>query len=99
MNTITQPHRELPGGDTELTVPARRHKQAARSRDLIGYAFLTPWLVGFTVCSLGPVLESPYLSLTRFDLLNPAEWIGLDNYVHLFTAAPRFWKTLKVTFT
>ena len=74
-------------------------RSAAWRRDLIGYAFLAPWLVGFLCFSLGPVLASLYLSFTKFDLLRPAQWIGMDNYVRMFSADPRFWQALKVTFS
>jgi multiple sugar transport system permease protein len=72
---------------------------AALRRDLIGYAFLAPWLIGFLCFSLGPVLASLYLSFTKFDLLRPAQWIGAENYVRMFSADPRFWQALKVTFS
>ncbi len=65
----------------------------------MGYAFLAPWLIGFVCFSLGPVLASLYLSFTKFDLLRPAQWIGADNYVRMFTADARFWQSLKVTFS
>lgn len=73
-------------------------KRATSRNDAIGYAFLAPWLIGFTVFSLGPVLASLYLSFTKFDLLTPAQWIGIDNYVRMFSADARFWQALKVTF-
>jgi multiple sugar transport system permease protein len=61
------------------SVAAVAARAAERRRDLIGYAFLAPWLIGFLVFSLGPVLASLYLSFTRFDLLRPAVWVGADN--------------------
>ena len=81
------------------TAAAAATRAAERRRDLIGYAFLAPWLIGFLAFSLGPVLASLYLSFTRFDLLRPAQWIGADNYVRMFTGDPRFWQALKVTFS
>ena len=39
----------------------RIRSRAAWRRDLIGYAFLAPWLIGFLCFSLGPVLASLYL--------------------------------------
>ncbi len=72
---------------------------ARRRRDVVGYAFLAPWLIGFFCFTLGPVSASLYLSFTQFDLLTPAQWIGADNYVRMFTEDPRFWQALKVTFT
>ena len=76
-----------------------RGRSAARRRDLVGYAFLAPWLIGFLCFSLGPVLASLYLSFTKFDLLTPARWVGTDNYVRMFSADPRFWQAMKVTFS
>ena len=67
--------------------------------DLTGYLFLGPWLLGFVVFTLGPVLVSLYLSFTKFDLLQPPVWIGTDNYVRMFTGDYRFYQALKVTFT
>ncbi|MEO8135354.1 MAG: sugar ABC transporter permease [Betaproteobacteria bacterium] len=82
-----------------LSPAARSRARAGLRRDVIGYAFLAPWLIGFLLFTLGPVSASLYLSFTKFDLLRPAVWIGADNYVRMFTADPRFWQALKVTFT
>ncbi|MFC0215617.1 carbohydrate ABC transporter permease [Paenibacillus chartarius] len=62
------------------------------------YLFLLPWLVGFFCLTLGPMLGSLYLSLTKFNLLNSPTWLGLDNYVQIFTDDPSFTNSLKVTF-
>jgi multiple sugar transport system permease protein len=68
-------------------------------RILTAFLFLAPWLLGFLVFTLGPVLASLYLSFTKFDLLRPPVWMGADNYVRMFTADYRFFQALKVTFT
>lgn len=54
-----------------------------------GYAFLSPWLAGFVLLTLGPMLGSLYLSFTDFDLLTSPEWVGVDNYVRMFTSDPK----------
>ncbi|WP_236050662.1 carbohydrate ABC transporter permease [Nonomuraea cypriaca] len=75
--------------------PAPRRK---RHRDnAAAYLFLIPWLAGFVLFLLGPMLVSLYLSATDFDLLTVPEWIGLDNYARMFTDDSRFWQSLKVT--
>ena len=56
-----------------------------------------PAVLGFLVFSLGPMLASAYLSLTRYDVIAPPEFIGLDNYVYLMTQDPAFWPSVKVT--
>jgi multiple sugar transport system permease protein len=63
-----------------------------------GYLFLAPWLIGFFGLTLGPALGSLYLSFTDFDLLRDPRWIGLDNYVRIATADPKFATSMRVTF-
>lgn len=63
------------------------------------FIFLTPWLIGVVCLTLGPILASLYLSFTNYDLFDPPKWIGLENYVHMFTQDPRYFQALKVTFT
>jgi ABC-type sugar transport system permease subunit/ABC-type glycerol-3-phosphate transport system substrate-binding protein len=42
--------------------------------------FMSPWVVGFVVFVGGPILFSILFSFTRYDVLNPAHYVGLDNY-------------------
>lgn len=46
-------------------------------------AFLLPTVLGFVLFSFTPILRSFYLSFTSWDILQPAEWIGLGNYRQL----------------
>lgn len=62
------------------------------------YLFLLPWLIGFFCLTLGPMLGSLYLSLTKYNLLNAPEWIGFANYTQIFTDDDKFTQSLKVTF-
>ena len=59
--------------------------------------FLFPWLIGFFVFLLGPILLSFYFSFTDYDILRKPLWIGFDNYILLFSD-PIFWKSFQVTF-
>ncbi|MET8979347.1 sugar ABC transporter permease [Streptomyces sp. NPDC004539] len=58
--------------------------------------FIAPALLGFLVFLLWPTLRGVYLSFTRYNLLTPAEFTGLDNYVRM-AHDPIFWDSLKVT--
>lgn len=70
-----------------------------KRRDLIhGYLFIAPWLIGFFVFTLFPLVYSLYLSFTDYNVLSPAKWTGLKNYIKLFTEDPKVWLSLKVTF-
>ncbi|MDR0720769.1 MAG: sugar ABC transporter permease [Treponema sp.] len=68
------------------------------------YLFLTPWLIGFFVFTLYPMIYSMYLSFTGYNILQPPRWIGLRNYLVMFTGLPgyprddRFVNSLLVTF-
>jgi ABC-type sugar transport system permease subunit/ABC-type glycerol-3-phosphate transport system substrate-binding protein len=55
--------------------------------------FASPWILGFTVLTGGPLLFSIVLSFTRYDVLNDARYVGLDNYRDVF-ADPVFYKSL-----
>lgn len=72
-------------------------KQRERRRNLVAYAFISPWLIGFIFIIIGPMLYSLYLSFTSYDLLSAPRWVGLDNYIRIFTNDPRFITSLKVT--
>ena len=70
-----------------------------RRENRSGYLFLAPWLIGLVFITIGPMIASAYLSFTNYDILSSPKWIGLDNYIQMFTADPRFLQALKVTFT
>ena len=80
-----------------LRSPRRRAGGFARRETITFYLLIAPWLLGFILFVLGPMLASLGISLTRWDLLSPAKLIGLDNYEKLFTRDPLFWQSLKVT--
>ncbi|MEV4286769.1 sugar ABC transporter permease [Nonomuraea bangladeshensis] len=74
-----------------------RSTQRSRREARAAYLFLAPWFVGLLVITIGPIFASLYLSFTDYSLLQEAKWIGLDNYVRMFTEDPRFIASLKVT--
>jgi multiple sugar transport system permease protein len=47
------------------------------------WLFLAPTILGLAVLSAGPIIASFGISLTDWDLLSPAEFVGLDNFVSL----------------
>ncbi len=70
---------------------------AARREMAWFWFFVGPWVFGFFVFTLGPILASAYLSFTRYNGLrgNP-KWIGFDNYANLMDNQI-FWKSLQVS--
>ena len=57
-------------------------KQIWRDREC--YLFLAPFGIIFTVFTVVPVVMSIFLSFTYFNMLQPARWVGIHNYVRLF---------------
>jgi multiple sugar transport system permease protein len=49
------------------------------------YLFIAPWVIGFLVFTLGPMVASLFYSFTKYDVLNPARFVGFKNYADLFT--------------
>lgn len=68
-----------------------------RSNLVKGLLFTSPWLVGFSVFVIYPVIASFYYSFCHYSVLQPARFIGFLNYKDLFTD-PLFWKALWNTF-
>ena len=62
-----------------------------------GYLFLMPWLLGLIAFTIVPIFTSLYLSLTRYNILNPAKFIGFENYTRMFSDE-KFIASLNVTF-
>lgn len=49
-----------------------------------GYLFISPWIVGFLVFTLGPMVASLVFSFMNYDVLNPARFNGLSNFIDVF---------------
>jgi len=61
------------------------------------HVFTLPWLLGFLIFTLIPMVASFALSFTRYNVLTPAKFVGFKNFTLLFQD-PIFWKSLRVTF-
>jgi multiple sugar transport system permease protein len=72
-------------------------RQRAVKETVAGYGFLVPWLVGFFGLTLIPMAYSLYLSFTAYNIFSPPRWIGLDNYVRMFTSDPAFVQSAQIT--
>ncbi|MDN3496840.1 sugar ABC transporter permease [Planococcus sp. APC 4015] len=73
--------------------PAKRRER----RDGAAWVFLSPWLVGAALLTIGPMIASLILSFTDYDLFTAPEFIGTANYERMFFEDPRFWKSVGVT--
>lgn len=71
------------------SVNSRRENQA--------YLYLLPWFIGFAVFQAYPLVSSLGYSFTDYNVLGKFNFIGLDNYINLFTKDSEFKNSLKVT--
>ena len=72
---------------TTLTT-ARPHRRRLRQRTrhiINGLLFASPWLIGLLVFWIYPTLASAYYSFTKFNAVQAPRWVGLANYIELFT--------------
>lgn len=73
-----------------MRIPARRLTKQERQRLLAGLGFISPWIVGFLVFTLWPILTSLYYSFTEFSLFTAPAWVGVRNFRELFFADDKF---------
>lgn len=66
---------------------------------LVGYLFTAPFIIGFLIFTMFPMLASLYYSFTDYNLFEAPNWVGLDNYKTMFTGDDQYWKSVSVTFT
>ena len=74
----------------------KRMSSRARRRQIAGYLFISPWVIGFLVFTVGAMLFSLGLTLFDTDLLTETKFIGLKNFVQL-SHDRLFLKSLSVT--
>lgn len=73
-----------------------RRSRMERREAITFYLCISPWLIGLICFVAGPMLVSLAISFTRWDLLSPAEFVGLRNYRRM-VGDPLFWQALNVT--
>ncbi len=75
-----EPRRSDPAPARPPTTPGRA---GGRREALAGYLFVAPAILGFLCFVLGPLVAALAISMTRYDVLTPPRFIGLDNYTRM----------------
>lgn len=89
MSVVRELSRQKPDKVGKVRPKARDSKAAL--------LFLGPWILGFVLITLGPMVASLYLAFTDYNLLSSPEWSGLDNFQAMMED-PRLINSLRVTF-
>ena len=88
----------LEPGVTARRSTQRRWLNPTRMEALQFYLYVSPWIIGFIVFTVGPLVTSIVMSLTDWDILTPMKYVGLGNFVKAISGQdPLFWRSLKVT--
>lgn len=96
-----------PGGVSgRLAVGAAARARAAEGarrrawrRNLTGYLFITPWLIGFLGFTALPIVASAVLAFTDYNVLSPSlHWVGLENFDRMLFRDARYWRAVRATF-
>lgn len=66
-------------------------------RDLEGWLFISPVVIGMLAFYFVPILFSLYTSFTNWDGLTKRDWVGLFNYERLLTRDKAFRNTIQNT--
>src|SRR5690606_20120887 len=72
-------------------------RSLAAREALSAYLFILPAVLGFLAFIAGPMGFAAWVSTTDWDMLTPAEPVGLGNYRAMLDD-PLFWQSLRVTF-
>ncbi|MCX7020364.1 MAG: sugar ABC transporter permease [bacterium] len=73
--------------------PATRYSTTHREW-AAGFAFASPWIIGFLLFTVAPICMSFYYSFCRYDVLRPPMFIGIENYRFLLMESEKFWKSV-----
>ena len=86
--------------DSQDGPPGQRQRIGLAGREALwGLAFITPWILGFLLLTLGPMVATLVFTFTNVNLIQnePLQFIGLRNYEVLLGDA-RTWDSLLATF-
>lgn len=76
----------------------RRVSRMAVRQNVLGYLWISPWLLGFLIFTLGPMLASFILGFANYRIITTPTWVGTRNYAYALTKDKLFWPSLGRTF-
>lgn len=78
------------GVDPSVRLPRKKLFSYGRMEKLQGFTFVLPWVIGFLVFTLFPLVFSLYTSFTNYNITSTMDWTGLQNYKSMFNVDPLF---------
>jgi multiple sugar transport system permease protein len=77
----------------------KRHMRISTREAIYAYIMIAPWIVGFIIFTLGPMIASLIFSFTDYSITKETHFLGIANFVEMTSKDPRFWISLRVTLT
>ena len=77
-----------------MSVTSTFSSPQARREALEGYLWISPWVLGFIIFTVGPIVASLYFSFTKYKIGDVAQWVGLENYREALFVDKQFWPSL-----
>ena len=75
----------------------KKSKSLTRRKTLVAYSFILPNLLGFFIFTFVPIVFSLLLSFCEWNSGGEIKFIGLDNFIRMFSKDNSFWIALKNT--
>lgn len=75
----------------------QRTRKRYTRRDMCGLLYILPWLTGVLIFQLYPFVYSFVLSFTDKSMADSMNFVGLQNYMTIFTKDKDFWTNVEVT--
>ena len=70
---------------------------AKKRKKLIPYLFIAPWIIGFIVFTIGPLIFSLIMSFFDWPVIGDPTFVGLGNYIEMFTQDKQVFKSLFIS--
>jgi multiple sugar transport system permease protein len=71
-----------------------RRGSLKRREAIEGWLFASPWIAGFLIFTIGPIIASFILSFCDYSVYSAAKWIGIENYRKMFFEDSLYWTSL-----
>jgi len=79
-----------------MTAIVRWLRKPAGRRNVTGYIFIAPFILGFLLWFLIPAGTSLWLAFQKWNMIKPPKFVALDNFRRI-VSDNLFWQALKVT--
>lgn len=67
-----------------MEVAQKKPMSLSKREAIYAYLLIAPWIVGFIVFTLGPMIASLVFSFTDYTVGQPTHWVGVQNFTKMF---------------